>query len=583
VNDSDRSPTAQRFRRIWIGFVLAATLGYYFWTGMIAAGGPPRIHGEESDHFNLLSRGFRKGQLSLDLEVPDGLRRAENPYDPAVRGTVTVLHDASYFRGKYYIYFGPAPVVTLLLPFRLITGRDLPLPYAVWFFSSLGFGALAGAFLALQRRHFPAAGLGTVTAGLIALGGASQVMALLRRANIWETSAAAGFAFFAVSVWCLIRALHAPRAARWAACGGAALGLAVAARPTYLAGCILFALPLVFRRRDRSGGGYDWRALAAAAAACGPFGAALLAYNLARFGRPLEFGMTYQLTSVIESQSRHFSLSYVPFNFHLYFLSVLHWRPYFPFVDGITLPALPPGHGGHEYTFGVLPNLPFVWFAVIAVVYVVWRGKEHLAGDNVLLRSSVVIMLAAAALNAGFLLLFFGSCLRYMVDFTPWLMLTAALGACVGEARWNRPGLRRAWRAGVFALAAGSAFTAAAAVVRFYDPPPGDPPAAYRPVARTLTYPGFLLQSWRWSDFGPREFGFRLPADRTPRREILATIRRGQRTSAEVLVEFLEGRRTMPVITGFAGKDGKGFVPVSITLGGESGEIVYVPIARFRK
>lgn len=41
--------------------------------------------------------------------------------------------------------------------------------------------------------------------------------------------------------------------------------------------------------------------------------------------------------------------------------------------------------------------------------------------------------------------------------------------------------------------------------------------------------------------------------------------------SAEVLVEFLEGRRTMPVVTGFAGKDGKGFVPVSLTLGGESG------------
>lgn len=41
--------------------------------------------------------------------------------------------------------------------------------------------------------------------------------------------------------------------------------------------------------------------------------------------------------------------------------------------------------------------------------------------------------------------------------------------------------------------------------------------------------------------------------------------------SSEVLVEFLEGRRTMPVVTGFAGKDGKGFVPVSITLGGNEG------------
>jgi hypothetical protein len=41
--------------------------------------------------------------------------------------------------------------------------------------------------------------------------------------------------------------------------------------------------------------------------------------------------------------------------------------------------------------------------------------------------------------------------------------------------------------------------------------------------------------------------------------------------SQEVLVEFLEGRRAQPIVTAFAGKDGSGFVPVSITLGGTSG------------
>lgn len=35
---------------------------------------------------------------------------------------------------------------------------------------------------------------------------------------------------------------------------------------------------------------------------------------------------------------------------------------------------------------------------------------------------------------------------------------------------------------------------------------------------------------------------------------------------AEVLVEFIEGDRTMPIVTHFAGKDGQGFVPVSMTL-----------------
>ena len=40
---------------------------------------------------------------------------------------------------------------------------------------------------------------------------------------------------------------------------------------------------------------------------------------------------------------------------------------------------------------------------------------------------------------------------------------------------------------------------------------------------------------------------------------------------AEVLVEFIEGSRTMPIVTHFAGKDGVGFVPVTLTLGGSTG------------
>lgn len=39
----------------------------------------------------------------------------------------------------------------------------------------------------------------------------------------------------------------------------------------------------------------------------------------------------------------------------------------------------------------------------------------------------------------------------------------------------------------------------------------------------------------------------------------------------ECLVQFVEGDRTMPVVTHFAGKDGVGFVPLSLTLGGPSG------------
>jgi hypothetical protein len=40
--------------------------------------------------------------------------------------------------------------------------------------------------------------------------------------------------------------------------------------------------------------------------------------------------------------------------------------------------------------------------------------------------------------------------------------------------------------------------------------------------------------------------------------------------SAEVLVEFIEGDRTQPIITHFAGKDGNGFVPISLSFCGSA-------------
>jgi hypothetical protein len=118
-----RTDAGRYVRRTFIALTVLATIAYYFWTAMIPPGGPPRIHGEESDHFNLLSRGFQKRHLYLDREVPAALLNAGNPYDPVSRGNVTILHDASFFQGKYYIYFGPAPVVTLLLPFSVIRCR----------------------------------------------------------------------------------------------------------------------------------------------------------------------------------------------------------------------------------------------------------------------------------------------------------------------------------------------------------------------------------------------------------------------------------------------------------------------------
>ena len=58
---------------------------------------------EQKDYYNLLVDGFLDGHLSLKVDVPPELLRCADPYDPAKRPEGVALHDASLYRGKYYI------------------------------------------------------------------------------------------------------------------------------------------------------------------------------------------------------------------------------------------------------------------------------------------------------------------------------------------------------------------------------------------------------------------------------------------------------------------------------------------------
>jgi hypothetical protein len=531
------TPPTSPLRRAWIAFLIVGTIAYYFWTGLILPGGPQKIHGNEPDHFNLLSRGLLKGQLHLDQEVPAGLLQAKNPYDPVVRQSVIFLHDSSLYDGKYYIYFGPAPVVTLLLPFRALTGRDLPLPYAVWLYCSVGYLGLAAIVLFLQRNHFPTASLWTITAALLAVGWASMVLALLRRGNVWELSIAAGFGFFSWSLYCLIRALHAPQPNRWAIAGGLLLGLAVASRPTFILCSVLFALPWIFRKRSPQSG-YDGRTVFGAAASCAIPVLLLFVYNYARFGNPLEFGQKYQLSGIIEGDAQHFSLRYIPFNFYVYFLAPLRRLVEFPFVSGIDLPAKPPGFGEHEHSFGLFTNVPVALIGSVAIAGL-FRWRRGAAGDQTLWLATLAIA-GAAVIKAAILISYFGNCIRYMADFTPYIMLLAAIGAFGLEARSSETVWRRWLGAGLLTLTLYSSFMAAAGVVHLYDLGPNGPPRRYRPIARALNVPALWVKQLRWPGFAPREIELALPADRSPREENVVTVKQHDLAVAEVFVEYVD-------------------------------------------
>ena len=428
----------RRFEGILISALCVVVGWFYVWT-VRSNGDEWKFGTEQRDYYNLLLDGYLDGQLHMKVEVPPELLKLKDPYDPNLRPPGLGLHDASFYKGKYYVYFGVAPIVVLMLPFRLITGSDLPQGVAALVFVYAGFLASVALLLAVRRRYFPKAGTLITAAVVLVLGMASLGPVLLRRPHMWELPIGAGYCFAMLALLCVWRSLHAARGlattwpgrsgAAWFGAAGLCLGLAVGSRPTYLVAIPLLTAPVVWWWRQ--GKRFPWRAAVCALGPLAVIGVAMAWHNYARFDDPLQFGQAYQFSLDYESKMAHFRASHVPFNVWRYFFSAAQWSPYFPFISPADLPPKPPGFGGHDDVYGILRNLPVGWLALLAPL-ALWRREP---AD----RGTLGAWLGAAALlfgaMAGILVFFFGSLARYQSDFTPALMVLAGVGALAAE-RW---------------------------------------------------------------------------------------------------------------------------------------------------
>ena len=505
-----------------------AVVAVNVWTVLsVTPAGVRLFGGEQGDYSNLVMHGIRRGHTYVDVAPSAALVQARNPYDPATRPAGPLLADASLYKGHYYMYFGVAPVVTLFLPWRLVTGHDLPAPYAALILVNGAFLASVILWWMLRRRYFPDSGAVALAAGILVIGLASMTHSVLRRTSIWEPPVAAGYLFAMLALVCLYLGIHGRQRIPWFASASLLLGLAVGSRPSYLVGVAALCVPLAAEwLRARRGGrasiwpGLDWWAQAAALGL--PFGlifAALLGYNYARFDNPFEFGMHYQLTGTYEAAVRHFSAAYVRFNAYVYYWAPAQWSRYFPFVEPIHQPAAPPGYQTCEYVYGTLTNIPFAWAALLAPLALARRRPDESGPLGVFLGS-----LAALYVSLGIFLLFFvTSAARYMLDFVPALMLLACIGLLSAERLAAGRRIRALLLSAAAAAALYSVFVCAMLSFQLQDLLRQLNPPLFRTLAHALDQPAWRIEKRNGTKFGPAEMTLRFPEGRSGRTEPLVS------------------------------------------------------------
>lgn len=391
-------------------------------------------NGKQPDHRNqyeLTAEAILDGHLNIEYDDYDArLEQMENPYDPYARRDQGIPYhwDHSFYKGKYYMYFGVVPVFLLFLPFRALFGVSLPAFIATAIFITGFIAGIFALFRKLAKLFFPEMSVGAY----LFLSAAMSVM------SSWYCTATPAMYCTAISaamcmmIWCLYFFISAvwgeytlKKAIILAFCGSVFGALSFGCRPVIaLANIIAVPMIVVFIKKR----GFSKKLLGGLAIAAIPYiviGALLMIYNYVRFESPFEFGLTYQLTAVDVTKIGLFSDV-----------------EFFKTVGNMLYYLVGCGDLKKLAGFGTLITFPIVLYIVISLCHEPVRKRlkeEKLSSTLIVMLILVPIMVYIAVAMCPFLVD------RYRLDYV-WLLGVATF-ICIGflfKEKQNKEGFSKA-------------------------------------------------------------------------------------------------------------------------------------------
>lgn len=374
---------------------------------------------------------FIKGQLHLDVEPSEGLLALENPYDRAERDAygVQYLWDHTFYNGKYYSYFGVAPVLTVHLPIYLLTGGAPSDAYAVVVLAVYAAVFLALAYREVMMRFAKKANLWLFLIGLCAFWAVSGVFPAIYIASFYNIPVVSALAFSMAFIFFAFRAMRAekelPRCILLVF-AALALGLTVTSRPSVALMCLpVFALFIEYLVKNIKSKKREWKKIIATVASFAvPLiicAGAVMWYNAARFSSPLDFGEKYQLT-VNDVSENTLEINFILPSVFSYFLYGFWHSEKAPFMEmggHLVLPHESRYVYAEHYAGAFAYVLPALAMLFPWVSFGDREKKERDITKNAFVISAIIVALFVAYMNFCKA----GVNIRYVCDIVPMLSL----------------------------------------------------------------------------------------------------------------------------------------------------------------
>ena len=375
------------------------------------------------NYYDMLGSAFMIGNTYLHYMPSADLLALPNPYDPITRGKTFFIWDSVLYNGKYYLYFGPVPALIPWIPVKWLTTVSLTDQIITLFYATLGSFSLLLLLYRVAKKMYPDAVCSAkfiliwlITALPLCFG--TAIPLLLKRPMFYEAAIAGAYAYTALGIILLWYAYaeSVRKPFLWKLLASLCFGLAAGCRIFHGAN-ILILLVIWLCLFDKKSLSYSFKEALTLFTPWLAVIASIAAYNYLRFGSIFESGASYQLSYF------NYTLPGSLFGDAQRFLLNLQVYLFTPISADNLIPWKPAfGRANSENIFGIFTNNIFLLWCLLIIPMLRVKIKEN--------RFFVSLIFGVSVYGAScFILIMFYTFQsgRYMADFSPWLMLCAAV------------------------------------------------------------------------------------------------------------------------------------------------------------
>lgn len=306
----------------------------------------PIWNGKIPDHRNqyeLMANSILEGKVYIDYgNIDEKLLNMKNPYDVKEREKLGVSYhwDHAFYKGKYYMYFGVAPVFLTFIPYQILTGHSLTTYHATQLYVALFIIGIFSLFYIICKYFYK-----TIKFNIYLIS--SAVFSIL---CIWISIGTPALYCTAITaglgcaVWCLyffIKAVYSKcslnKSIVYAFIGSTFGAMTFACRPPIgIVNFLIIPMILKFLKNHKM----DKKLFFKMCIAATPYliiGILLMIYNYMRFDSIFEFGQTYQLTMadqhLYNDLFKNINIPKLLTNIRLNFFECGEYLNSFPFVN----------------------------------------------------------------------------------------------------------------------------------------------------------------------------------------------------------------------------------------------------------